>query len=107
MAKTTRKIGPRYPPQQDLNEYLRALGEDEFERCEDGLTRAQIDRNSRIRRRHRKAFSSSVRRSIAYLFQIAFGHQRAGDALALRLQAATKGKVLASDLRPDIWSKKS
>lgn len=54
-------------------------------------------------RRERERLAREYGTTVAYLYQLAGGHRRAGAALTLKLERATFGAVCRCDLRPDLF----
>lgn len=51
----------------------------------------------------RMDYAQCAQTTVAYLYQIAGGHSRAGAALTKRLAAASNGFVSVQELRPDLF----
>jgi DNA-binding transcriptional regulator YdaS (Cro superfamily) len=65
-----------------LKTYLKALSQDE-----------------------RETFAAACETTVGQLTQVAGGHRRAGEALAINIERESGGKVRCEDLRPDVdWA---
>lgn len=50
----------------------------------------------------KRALAEETGTVVMYLSQIAYGHRRCSQALALKIEGATNQKVSRADLRPDL-----
>lgn len=53
----------------------------------------------------REAFAGACETSVGQLTQVALGHRRAGESLAINIERESGGAIRCEDLRPDVdWA---
>lgn len=58
-----------------------------------------------LSRKDREKFAKRCETSIGMLSQVAYGHRRAGESLAINIERETNGVVRCEELRPDVdWN---
>lgn len=58
-----------------------------------------------IGKKEAKKLAEQCGTTLGYLLQVAGGHRKAGESLAIELEKATNKRVLCEQLRPDVdWS---
>lgn len=55
-----------------------------------------------LTKKQQEALAKRCDTSAAYLWQIAGGHRKAGESLAINIERETGGEIRCEDLRPDV-----